>query len=155
MAPTATERRTALGDAIIEYVTNVLAEIDSYETRIDAAIAKAEQEGARIIRGAQTAEGWQITDWRTGDLLASGHGGFEGYGLVVDQLDPDHSWLHVARVRERVECQTEEVVPPRLLPATLAECLLEWAENHGDEARRFVADTPRATAGAEGGQGHD
>ncbi|MEU3401376.1 hypothetical protein [Streptomyces filamentosus] len=87
-------------------------------------IEQLEKDGYRIIEGGQThGDEWEITDWRTGELIARGVGGYQGYDEAADRLDPDDKWI----LHENVDNDDDqEAVEPAGVPDSLADSLQEW-----------------------------
>jgi hypothetical protein len=98
----------------------------------DRAVEQLELAGRRIVCGGQTSSpdkdgnsDWEITDWRTGQVLASGHGTHEDYFAATEKLDPDGRFVHRDHVGEDVPLPRVPVIDG--LPASLAEKTAEWA----------------------------
>jgi acetate kinase len=50
---------------------------------------KLERTGHRIVSGGQVSrDRWEITDWRTGEMIAQSDGGIDEYEAALDRLDP-------------------------------------------------------------------
>jgi hypothetical protein len=123
--------------AVRDYVRALLRQYRSEEDARLERIRVLEAEGRRIINGGQTGpDSWEITDWRTGDLLANGTGGIDDYDAAATRLDPGHKWLHVDTI------DTEPVaVTPAGIPASLANALQDWLGSTGtpdDDVAEFV-----------------
>lgn len=109
-------------------------------------IAEIETAGGRIVSGGQTdsygADGkapWEIHDWRTGELLASGRSaGPEGMDEAIAILDPEETWVDVGNIvmdAEPTEVQTDGI------PSSLSVALGEWMGSTGttdEEIAEFV-----------------
>lgn len=89
-----------------------------------ARIEQLEKDGHRIIGGGQTyGDEWEITDWRTGELIERGDGGYQGYDKAVDRLDPDEKWI----LHENVDNDDDqEDVEPVGVPDSFADLLQDW-----------------------------
>lgn len=108
--------------AVRDYVRAVLRQYRADEDALLERISALEEEGRRIIDGGQTGQDtWEITDWRTGDLIVKGTGGLEAYGEAAQRLDPDGTWLH----RDNLDVEPEDVEPVGV-PASLAASLQDW-----------------------------
>jgi hypothetical protein len=154
MAAVITDRSAALGAAVIEYVSAILAEIESYDQRLRAAVTDYQQKGHRVISGGHLGGSWAVTDYVTGEIIASGQAGVDEYEKVCDELDPDDTWLHVENVEKHVEYRGDAVEAPAALPATLANYLLEWVDGDEMEARRLVAEAGHEPASASSDEPH-
>jgi hypothetical protein len=89
--------------------------------RREESIRKLEADGYRIVNGGGTgADAWEITNWRTGELLARGSGGHEEYERAVGGLG--RVW-HIDQVVHEFED-----VDPGDLPESLADALRDWVE---------------------------
>jgi hypothetical protein len=107
------------------HVRKVLRHEAAWEAAFSARVREIEAEGHRIINGGQTSpNGWDITDWRSGEVLATGEDGLEGYEAAVNRLDPDERFWHVDNIYEEVEIG--EISPTAGVPPTLAEALRDW-----------------------------
>ena len=79
----------------------------AYETYFEELAAEREAAGDRLVQGGQTRSDedgqgdWKITDYRTREVLASGHGTFEDLDAVWGQ-HPD--WYNADAIGE-VACQ--------------------------------------------------
>lgn len=60
-----------------------------------ASAAKAEAEGRRLVGGGNDSRWWEITDWRTGEVIAQGDNGADEADATVNRLDPDRTWITV------------------------------------------------------------
>ncbi|RST19588.1 hypothetical protein E2C00_00645 [Streptomyces sp. WAC05374] len=73
--------------------------------------------------GGQTGEtSWEIADWRTGELIESGTGGYEACDAAARRLDPKDTWLDI----DNVPGGDISEVEPQGVPASLAEALQDW-----------------------------
>lgn len=69
---------------------------------------------------------WEITDWRTGELIKGGTGSYEAYDAAAVQLAPDGKWIHIDNVGDEL---TE--VEAAGVPASLANALQDWLGSAG------------------------
>lgn len=108
--------------AVRDYVQALLRRSRADEETRQERIRALEAAGRLIVDGGQTGQDeWEITDWRTGETLASGTGGPEAYGEAGQRLDPDGTWLHIDNL------DTDPVdVEPVGIPASLADALQDW-----------------------------
>jgi hypothetical protein len=123
--------------AIRDYVRALLRQYRSDEEARQETIRDLEAKGHRIIDGGQTGQDtWEITDWRTGELLASGTGGDRDYDAAASRLDPDDKWLHI----DTVDTDSSSVEPVGI-PASLADALQDWlgmASTPDEDVAEFV-----------------
>src|SRR5690606_33144645 len=110
---------TAVRDYLREHLRCRRVDEDVRRVRIRG----AEATGYRLIDGGQTGRTadaqstWEITDWRTGELLASGIGD-DTYDTEVARLDPTGKWLHI----DAIDTDLTEADPVGI-PASLANAL--------------------------------
>lgn len=132
----------ATDTAVREYVQALLRIRLVDEQARQERIRGLEKTGHRIVNGGQTSSGsddqqtWEITDWRTEDLLASGTGSYEAYDAAVRRLDPAGKWVHVDTVDED---PTEPA--PAGIPTSLADALQDWVgttSTPDEEVAEFV-----------------
>ncbi|MEU9849221.1 hypothetical protein [Streptomyces sp. NPDC047985] len=133
MTDTTTDLPTGTDAAVREYVRALLHARLADEQARQERIRAFEKAGHRIIGGGQTSGGsddvqtWEITDWRTGDLIVNGTGGYTAYDEATQRLDPDGKWLHIDSFDEDGEDEeggTE--VEPVGIPDSLADALQDW-----------------------------
>lgn len=104
---------------ILEYVQALLRRSLTHEQARQERIQDLEQAGHRIIDGGRIDEDrWEIADWRTSKLIASGLG---GYLTTVKRRDPDEILIFLENVPE-----DNPEAEPAGIPATLAVALQEW-----------------------------
>lgn len=132
--PSTTVQQPAVDTAVHDFVQALLRQLLADEEARQERIHAAEKAGHRIVDGGQTSSGsedvqtWEITDWRTGDLIINGAGGYESYGEAAQRLDPDGKWLHIDTVDEG----GAPVEFPGI-PASLADFLQDWLGAAPDE----------------------
>lgn len=108
--------------AVRDYVQALLRQHLMDEEAARESIRALEEAGHRIVSGGQTGEeSWEITDWRTGELIVSGTGDHLAYDAAAIQLDPDGKWLHI----DNVDAERTTVEPVGI-PASLADALQDW-----------------------------
>ncbi|MFD8013620.1 hypothetical protein [Streptomyces sp. NPDC058955] len=101
-----------------------LAETQARQEEID----RLEKAGHGIVSGGQIGwqpdvqATWNITDWRTGEVIAVGVGGYESYTAAGQRLDPDGKWIHI----DSVEAGNSLDVDHGDIPESLASALLDW-----------------------------
>lgn len=88
-------------------------------------IRSYEKNGRRIIDGGQTGESsWEITDWRTGEVIETGTGSYDAYDEAARRLDPGGRWVHIDHFEDDAEGEDEPEYDG--VPASLAEALRDW-----------------------------
>jgi hypothetical protein len=108
--------------AVRDYVQALLRQQRADEDARQETIRNLEKTGRRIVGGGQTTQDeWEITDWRTGEILASGAGGLDGYDEAAKRLDANGTWLHIDTVDGELTSVSAAGVP-----ASLAEALQDW-----------------------------
>jgi hypothetical protein len=114
------------GQAIRDYVRALLrAELALEQERLKR-ISLLEEAGRRIIDGGQTGEdSWEINDWRSGEVIASGTDGLAGYNAAGARLDPDGTWFHIDHA-DGDEDEDAEPVDRHGVPESLANALQDW-----------------------------
>ncbi|MFJ4887816.1 hypothetical protein [Streptomyces sp. NPDC088731] len=126
MTDTTTDQTAETDTAVREYVRALLRVRLADEQARQERIRALEKEGHRFVDGGQTGRTdddqatWEITDWRTGELLASGTGD-DAYDVEGARLDPDGKWLHIDHVEEAMT-----KVEPVGIPTSLADALQDW-----------------------------
>jgi hypothetical protein len=128
--------------AVRDYVQALLRQYRADEdTRMERILA-LEAEGRRIISGGQTGQdSWEITDWRTGELLANGTGGIDDYDAATYRLDLDGKWLHIDTINVGPDSPEPASVEPVGIPASLADALQDWlglAMTPDEDVAQFV-----------------
>lgn len=120
-----------------DYVQALLRQYQADEEARQERIRALEAEGHRIVNGGQTGhDTWEITDWRTGELLAHGTGDHRAYDDAATRLDPDGKWLHV----DNLDADPVDVEPVGI-PASLADALQDWLGSAGtpdEDVAEFV-----------------
>jgi len=119
-----------------------VAHYDEIDENMNAACALVRLEGLRVVDGGSIGYGeWAITDYATGEILAS--------GSADDDFDAawESNWVHHDRIFSDVVDATEEPDDPEGWPSSLAEAVAEWVGSNRDDARLMVAaDTESETA---------
>jgi len=123
--------------AVRDYVRALLRQYRADEDARQERIRALEADGRRIVNGGQTGQdSWEITDWRSGDLLAHGTGGIDEYDAATGRLDPDGKWLHI----DHVDADPVDVEPVGI-PDSLADALQDWLGSAGtpdEDVAEFV-----------------
>lgn len=110
-------------DAVREHAQRILEAQGRIDRARDDRAAEIERRGRRIITGGQVADGWEITDWRTGELIARGDDGIDGYDATAARLDPNNTWYHADRLYD--DEPFPEVATPGI-PPSLGAAIDEW-----------------------------
>ena len=125
-------------DVIREYIRSVLQTTRAAEQAEEDEIARIEAEGFRLVDGGQVAEGrWEITDYRTGEILAEGAGGPDEYFEAANLLDNDRKIYYVGSIGAEIYSRFPVPQPPAEIPVSLAELLALWVNEHTGEAEKF------------------
>ncbi|MFE7111791.1 hypothetical protein ACFU98_29610 [Streptomyces sp. NPDC057575] len=134
MTDITTNQATGTDTAVREYVRALLRVRLADEQARQERIRALEKAGHRIVSGGQTSSGsdnlqtWEITDWRTGDLIVNGTGDYTAYDEAAQRLDPDGKWLHIDNLDED-STKVESVG----IPDSLADALQDWLGSAPDE----------------------
>ncbi|MGC4966290.1 hypothetical protein ACLQ2H_09755 [Streptomyces globisporus] len=125
MTDTTIREQSAVDTTVRNFVQALLRQRLADEEARREGINELARTGHRIVGGSQTSSGsmetWEITDWRTGDVIVGGTGGYEAYDAAADRFDPAGMWVHI----DNVDNPLTDVEHPGL-PASLAESLQEW-----------------------------
>jgi hypothetical protein len=134
---------------LIDYIRAVLAQAEAGNAAIEARARELEASGHRIISGARTTPyghdgkcGWEITDWRSGEILAKGHSTVEDHGEAIDRLQREFDvvFYHEDPVEDAADQQGGYLDHPETdLPVNLADSLQTWVWEHEDEIRPWLA----------------
>jgi hypothetical protein len=111
-------------DPIRTHVRKILQAEEQENRAIEARIGKIEADGGRIIDAGQTCgDAWEVTDYRTGELIVSGDGGLDGYAKAAERLDADNKWHLSDHIYSD---DPPEPSPTKGVPPTLADALRDW-----------------------------
>jgi hypothetical protein len=111
-------------DPLRTHIRKILRTYAASDTAVAKRIEELEAEGRRIVSGGQTSgDNWQVTDWRTGEVIAEGDDGLDGYDAAGERLDPGDRWFHIDHVDEDIDMS---VAPTDGIPASLAMVLDDW-----------------------------
>lgn len=123
-------------DAIRKHVAAVIKAGESFEENVARRARAKEAEGYRIVEGGQIGphvEGlapWELTDWRSGEVIAAGSGLESFQGTFETER-----WWHV----DSLAYDPSSPVPESLgLPPGLARALAEWASSDPVEAEVWL-----------------
>ena len=124
-------------DQLRSIVTNLVQADLAYDSLLEAERRQLEAAGHRLIGGGQTSgERWEITDVRTGELIAEGDGGIDGFDATTERLDPEGKWVHIDQIKT-TEIDPFDVAVDRLvqqgIPRGLIAAIGEWATFASDE----------------------
>ncbi|PWW53163.1 hypothetical protein [Actinokineospora spheciospongiae] len=110
-------------DSVCAHIQALLSVQARDMQRRDAAIQALQAQGRRVVDGGQTGpDSWEIRDWNTGDELARGDGGIDGYDAVAERLDPDGTWVHI----DHVEVESDPRPVTAGIPGSLGAALDDW-----------------------------
>lgn len=129
-------------DEIRRYVSEVIEMNRAWDAAREAALVKLEAEGYRIIAGGGYGPpdyAWEITDHRTGEVLASGSGDAE-YAAeeeAAEELNEQQPIYHADPATEDVGLPDYPYPPPGI-PGTLADALRDWVDAAADDAAAWV-----------------
>jgi hypothetical protein len=127
-------------DPLQIHVRKVLAAAAAATAAIAAAAAQIEADGGRIVTGRQiSVDMWEITDWRTGERIASGPGWVHDREAAVERLEPAGTWWDIEEIQEIIGQSSYEVTETDGLPESLAEIVEEWASTASREDLAAVA----------------
>lgn len=124
-----------IGDLIVAHIRAVdQASQNDYaarERKVDELVAS----GKRIIDGGQTSSyyddgtcDWEVTAWKTDEVVLSGRSDIAGYDKAVQEADPDGTWFHI----DNIELPLSDTVTAGL-PESLQTALRDWTENASEE----------------------
>jgi hypothetical protein len=131
-----------MADVIREYIRAVLDTTAQAEKAEDDEIARIEAEGFRLVDGGQVTEDrWEISDFRSGEILAEGDGGPDEYFEAANALDGDAKIYYVGAIASEIHSRFPVPEPPAGLPESLAEALAAWVSEHTGEAQQFSEQT--------------
>ena len=131
-----------MADVIREYIRTVLETTAAAEKAEEDEIARIEAEGFRLVDGGQLAEDrWEITDFRSGEILAEGTGGPDEYFEAANALDNDVKIYYIGAIASEIYSRFPVPDPPAGLPESLAEALAIWVNEHTGEALQFSAQS--------------
>lgn len=119
-------------DLLRTHIRAILQAEEDYDKHKEDLLSSYEAKGHRIISGGQTGhDTWDITDYRTGQIIAEGGGGLEGYGdaLSSDQAEREN-WVHIDPITEDLY-MSEPVTEG--LPESLCEALSHWVREQADD----------------------
>lgn len=153
------EEPTGATDAVKLHVQKILEGHRAYNEALAAKVRQIEAAGGRVIDSGQTGSydddgntPWEISDWRTGEVLAKGVGTFQDYDAALQRLDPDNAWWGISNVHDQFELEDYDPTPTDGIPSRLAELLSEWADvpmdqSDAEEIAKFIGwDAARVVA---------
>ncbi|WP_331759600.1 hypothetical protein [Streptomyces anulatus] len=131
--------KACAADLIRAYIRALLERNLALEQDRQERIRTYEQSGHRIVSGGQIGladdgqSTWEYTDWRTGEVIASGCGSTE-------HLDPEGEWIHIDYMPD----DDGDDVETGGVPESLAENLRDWlgTTTTPDEDVAFLAGWP-------------
>ncbi|MFE7928358.1 hypothetical protein ACFU6S_06390 [Streptomyces sp. NPDC057456] len=124
-------------DLVKDHVRKWLAANVTVQEAFHVKVRELEASGLRIVDGGQTGSydddgrsDWEVTDWRTGQVVASGHSSFDGMTEALGRVDPDNRFVFLDRLSE--ETELPDPGPTAGLPESLGEALVTWLEEKAD-----------------------
>lgn len=126
-----------MSDAIRDHVRKIVL-AHAADSAVEATqIEELEAKGHRLVNINQTgADTWEITAFRTREVLASGDGGFNGCTAAIQRLDPDQLWWNIDNIGPET---FEEITPTDGVPPSLAMVLEDWVSSSDDEDVALIA----------------
>lgn len=125
-------------DLVRAHIRALLSDEAQYTQQRDAEVEALEAEGHRIVDGGQTGQdSWEILDWRSGERLAYGADGLDGYDETTDRLDPDGMWVHI----DQIGSEPGPGPVTAGIPESLGEALDDWVSSRStsdEEIAEFV-----------------
>lgn len=113
------------------YLAAVLDHGIAYNQAIAKKIAEYEASGYRIVGGGQTSQNtWDITDYRTSQLIAEGDDGLAGY-LAVEPPEGE-DWIHIDPLTEEATDSLDEPDNGGL-PESFCEVIRQWFDSPGTD----------------------
>lgn len=126
-------------DVTRTYVRDALEALQATTAARAAYIRAIEADGHRIIDIDASGDPeqmcpWQIADWRTGEVLASGDSSTIDWGAALKSLDPDGTWRSMDDISDAMYLNVEGLyaVNPHI-PFSLSEVLDEWVRADGTD----------------------
>lgn len=123
-------------DLIRDHIRAVIKFEEEHEERTAAVLADYEAQGYRIVSGGQTGpHSWEVTDYRTGQLIIKGDNGLDGY----DQAAAEHgaNWAHIDPITEHLFDIPDPITPG--IPESLREVLATWVRSaDAEEIEEFM-----------------
>lgn len=112
-----------MSDLMRQHIRAILQFEEEHDDRKAKLLADHEAKGHRIVSGGQVDhDTWDVTDYRTGETIIEGDGGYEGYSRAVDEHGA--MWLHIDPITEHLFDIPDPVTPG--LPESLCEALAQW-----------------------------
>lgn len=125
-------------EAIRHIVQIRIQEDETLEERTAHIARDKEADGYRIVGGGQVNQDqWEVTDWRTEEIIA------EGWGLEsYEELFQQNRWWHIDAISHQVYDEwLQSHKTPEGIPDGLAEALMDWASNDPVEAELWLEST--------------
>ncbi|MEY9837073.1 hypothetical protein [Streptacidiphilus sp. EB103A] len=126
-------------DVTRTYVRDALEALQKTTTDRADYLRRIEAEGHRIINIDASGDPeqlcpWQITDWRTGEVLASGDSSTIDWEAALKSLDPDGIWRSLDDISDSMyeDVEAQYAVNPQI-PYSLSEVLDEWVRAGGTD----------------------
>lgn len=136
------ERLAALRQYVMALVLNDLA----WHQVIEDEAVRLEAEGYRIVSGGGGGGGpWDITDYRTREVIADGTGGIEEYEEASGRLSAEGRPLYHAD--HLLLMDFPDPPQPAGMPEGLCRALADWVSGEQDEAVEWLGGEAAIAAG--------
>lgn len=110
-------------DLIRQHIRAIIQFEEEHDQRHEDLLKDYEAKGHRIVSGGQTDHhSWEVTDYRTGELIIKGDNGLDGYSRAADEHG--EMWAHIDPITEHLFDIPDPVTPG--LPESLCEALTQW-----------------------------
>lgn len=116
-------------DLLRKHIAAVLQAEEDYEKRKEQILTDYETKGHRIVDGGQTGpDTWEVTDYRTGELIVEGAGGLAGYDEATSSEQAEREkWVHIDPITEHLAEDDDPITEG--LPESLCQALAEWVRD--------------------------
>jgi hypothetical protein len=125
-------------DVVRVHIQALLLDQAEYARARHTQIRALESEGHRIVSGGQIGQdSWEILDWRTGQAIARGDNGLDGYDEAADSLDPDEMWVHTDHIGPEID----PLPITAGIPESLCSALADWVfslSTSDEEIAQFI-----------------
>lgn len=115
-------------DSLREHTIKILEALRRDADRDCRRMEELERQGRRLITGGQTSgsdedgrSSWEITDWRTNEVLAAGYGTYEEHAAAIGAL-PDNVF-HLDHLPDQGLLEVSDTAG---IPESLSDHLIEW-----------------------------
>lgn len=113
-------------DLFRQHIRVIVQFEEEHDQRHEELLKDYEAKGHHIVSGGQVDhDTWDVTDYRTGEIIIEGAGGYEGYLRTVDEHG--EMWAHIDPITEHLYDIPDPVTPG--LPESLQEALASWVRD--------------------------